>query len=160
MCRRSICVDGSSSSDALREGAGAGNVGGAVEMLDVALLEGVVGWHRSMIGGAVGDDLGGVVGGEGLGLSGVGSPLEGVDGWHKSMIGGAAGDDFGGVVGGELSWDDGVGSSLWAMWCGQRSMVGGVASDGCGGVGDGGGLGLGGAGALGAFRNQGRVERP
>ena len=153
MCRRSVCVDGSSSSDALREGAGAGNVGNAVEMLDVAPMEGVVGWHRSMIGSAAGGGLGGLVGGEGLGLSGVGSPLEGVDVWHKSMIGGAAGDDFSGVVGGELSWDDGVGSSLWAMFCGQRSMVGGVACDG-------GGLGLGGAGALGAFRNQGRVERP
>ena len=62
-------------------------MGHAVGMLDVALLEGVVGWHRSMIGGAVGDDLGGVVGGEGLGLSGVGSPLGGrrrlaqVDDW-------------------------------------------------------------------------------
>ena len=125
-----------------------GHAGG---MLDVALLEGVVGWHRSMIGGAVGDDLGGVVGGEGLGLSGVGSPLEGVDGWHKSMIGGAAGDDFGGVVGGELGWDEGVGSSLWAMFCGLRSLGGGVACDGCCGLGDDRGLGLGGAGALGAF---------
>ena len=43
---------------------GAGNVGNAVGMLDVDLLEGVVGWHRSMIGGAAGDDLGGGVGGE------------------------------------------------------------------------------------------------
>ena len=92
-------------------------MGNAVEMLDVAPLEGVVGWHRSMIGGAAGDDLGGVVGGEGLGLSGVGSPLEGVDGWHKSMISGAVGDDFGGGVGGELSWGDGAGSPLWAMFC-------------------------------------------
>ena len=57
-------------------------------MLDVALLEGVVGWHRSMIGGAAGDGLGGVVGGEGLSLSGgAGSPLGGrgrlvqVDDW-------------------------------------------------------------------------------
>ena len=151
MCRRSVCVDGSSSLDALREGARAGNVGNAMEMLDVAPLEGGVGWYRSMIDGAAGGVLGGVVGEEGLGLIGVGSPLEGVGGWHKSMIGGAAGDDFGGVVGGELSWDDGVGSSLWAMWCGQRSMVGGVACDSCGGVGDGGGLGLGGAAALGVF---------
>ena len=117
MCRRSVCVDGSSSSDALREGAGTGIVGSAVEMLEVAPLEGVVGWHRSMIGVAAGDGLGGVVGGEGLGLSGgVGSPLEGVDGWHKSMIG-AVCDDFGGGVGGELSWDGGAGSSLWAMFC-------------------------------------------
>ena len=109
MCRRSVWVDGSSSSDALREGAGAGNV---------ALLEGVVGWHRSMIGGAVGDDLGGVVGGEGLGLSGgVRFPLEGVDGWHRSMIGGAAGDDRCGVVGGELSWVGSSGSPWWAMFC-------------------------------------------
>ena len=44
-------------------------------MLDVALLEGVVGWHRSMIGGAAGDDLGGGVGGE-LGWGGgAGSPV-------------------------------------------------------------------------------------
>ena len=117
MCRRSVCVDGSSSLDALREGARAGNVGNAMEMLDVAPLEGGVGWHRSMIDGAAGGVLGGVVGEEGLGLIGVGSPLEGVGGWHKSMIGGAAGDDFGGVVGGELGWDGGVGSSLWAMFC-------------------------------------------
>jgi hypothetical protein len=56
-----------------------------------------------MIGGAAGDDLGGVVGGEGLSSSGgAGSPLEGVDGWHRSMIGGAVGDDLGGGVGGEL----------------------------------------------------------
>jgi hypothetical protein len=56
-------------------------VGNTVGMLDVALLEGVVGWHRSTIGGAAGDGLGGVVGGEGLSLSGgAGSPLEGVDG--------------------------------------------------------------------------------
>ena len=93
-------------------------MGNAVEMLDVAPLEGVVGWHRSMIGGAAGDVLGGVVGGEELGLSGgVGSPLEGVDGWHKSMISGDAGDDFSGGVGGELSWGGGAGSSLWAMFC-------------------------------------------
>ena len=40
-------------------------------------------------------------------------------------------------------------------------MVGGVACDGCGGVVDGEGLGLsGGAGALGALVNHGRVERP
>ena len=43
-------------------------------MLDVALLEGVVGWYRSMIGGAAGDGLGGVVGGEGLSLSGGAAP--------------------------------------------------------------------------------------
>ena len=56
-------------------------MGHAVGMLDVALLEGVVGWHRSIIGGAADDDLGGVVGGEGLSLSGgAGFPLEGVDG--------------------------------------------------------------------------------
>ena len=90
MCRRSVCVDGSSSLDALREGASAGNVGDAMEMLDVAPLEGGVGWHRSMIDGAAGGVLGGVVGEEGLGLIGVGSPLEGVSGWHKSMIVGAA----------------------------------------------------------------------
>ena len=151
MYRRSVCVGGSSSLDALREGASVGNVGDAMEMLDVAPLEGGVGWHRSMIDGAAGGVLGGVVGEEGLGLFGVGSPLEGVGGWHKSMIGGAAGDDFGGVVGGELGWDDGVGSSLWAMFCGLRSLGGGVACDGCCGLGDDGGLGLGGAGALGAF---------
>ena len=93
-------------------------MGNAVEMLDVALLEGVVGWHRSVIGGAAGDGLGGVVGGEGLSLSGgAGSPLEGVDGWHRSMTGGAVGDDLGGGVGGELSWGDGAGSPLWAMFC-------------------------------------------
>ena len=39
-------------------------MGNAVGMLDVALLEGVVGWHRSMIGGAAGDGLGGGVGSE------------------------------------------------------------------------------------------------
>ena len=56
-------------------------MGNTVGMLDVALLEGVVGWHRSTIGGVAGDGLGGVVGGEGLSLSGgAGSPLEGVDG--------------------------------------------------------------------------------
>ena len=93
-------------------------MGGAVKMLDVALLEGVVGWHRSMIGDAAGDGLDGVVGGEGLSLSGgVGSPLEGVDGWHRSMIGGAAGAELGGGVGGELSWGGGAGSPLWAMFC-------------------------------------------
>ena len=93
-------------------------MGNAVEMLGVAPLRGVVGWHRSMIGGAAGDGLGGVVGGEGLGLSGgVGSPLEGVDGWHRSMISGAAGDDRCGVVVGELSWVGGAGSPLWAMFC-------------------------------------------
>ena len=93
-------------------------MGNAVGMLDVALLEGVVGWHRSMIGGAAGDGLGGVVGGDGLSLSGgAGSPLEGVEGWHRSMIGGAAGDDLGGGVGGELSWVGGAGSPLWAMFC-------------------------------------------
>ena len=135
MYRRSVSVDGSSSLDALREGASAGNVGDAMEMLGVTPLDGGVGWHRSMIDGAAGGVLGGVVGEEGLGLIGVGSPLEGVSGWHKSMIVGAAGDDFGGVVGGELSWDDGVGSSLWAMFCGQRLLVGGVACDGCGGSG-------------------------
>ena len=104
----------------------AGNVGHAVGMLDVALLEGVVGWHRSMFGGAAGDGLGGVVGGEGLSLlsGGAGSPMEGGDGWHRSRIGCAAGEDLGGGVGG-------------------------------------GGMGLsGGAGALGALVNHGRVERP
>ena len=40
-------------------------------------------------------------------------------------------------------------------------MIGGVACDGCGGVVKGGGLVLsGGAGALGALVNHGRVERP
>ena len=93
-------------------------MGHAVGMLDVALLEGVVGWHRSMIGGAADDDLGGVVGGEGLSLrGGAGSPLGGVGGWHRSMIGGAAGDDLGGGVGGELSWGGGAGSPVWAMVC-------------------------------------------
>ena len=93
-------------------------MGNAVGMLDVSLLEGVVGWHRLMIGGVAGDGLGGVVGGEGLSSSGgAGPPLEGVDGWHRSMIGGAAGDDLGGGVGGELSWGGGAGSPLWAMFC-------------------------------------------
>ena len=93
-------------------------MGNAVGMLDVVLLEGVVGWHRSMIGGAAGDGLGGVVGGDGLSLSGgAGSPSKSVDGWHRLMIGGAAGDDLGGGVGGELSWGDGAGSSLRAMFC-------------------------------------------
>ena len=64
-----------------------------------------------MIGGAAGDDLGGVVGGEGLNSSGgAGSPLEGVDGWHRLMMGGAAGDDLGGVVkGGGLVLGGGAG---------------------------------------------------
>ena len=39
-------------------------MGNAVEMLDVAPLEGVVGWHRSTIGGVAGDGLGGVVRGQ------------------------------------------------------------------------------------------------
>ena len=160
MYRRSVCVDGSSSLDALREGASAGDVGDAMEMLGVTPLDGGVGWHRSMIDGAAGGVLGGVVGEEGLGLIGVGSPLEGVSGWHKSMMVGAAGDDFGGVAGSELGLDGGVGSSLWAMVCGLWSLGGGVACGGCGRLGDAGGLGLGGAGALGAFWNQGRVERP
>ena len=45
-----------------------------------ALLEGVDGWHRSMIGGAVGDgdDLGGVVGGELSWSGGAGSPVGGM----------------------------------------------------------------------------------
>ena len=154
MCRRSVCVDGSSSLDALREGARAGNVGSAMEVLDVAPLEGGVSWHRSMIDGAASGVLGGVVGEEGLGLIGVGSPLEGVSGWHnKSMMVGAAGDDFGGVAGSELGLDGGVGSSLWAMRCGLWSLGGGVACVGCGRFGDAGGLSLGGAGALGAFWN-------
>ena len=89
-------------------------------MLDVALLEGVVGWHRSTIGGAACDGLGGVVGGEGLSLSGgAGSTLEGVDGGHRSMIGGAAGADLGGVVGGE-----GLGLS------GGAGALGGLANHG------------------------------
>ena len=50
-------------------------MGHAVGMLDVALLEGVVGWHRSMIGGAAGDDLGGGVGGELSWGGGAGSPV-------------------------------------------------------------------------------------
>ena len=79
---------------------------------------GVVGWHRSMIGGAVGDVLGGVVGGEGLSLSGgAGSPLDGVDGWHRSMVGGAAVGDLGGGVGGVLSWDGGARSPVGGMSC-------------------------------------------
>ena len=127
----------------------------------MAPVEGGVGWHRSMIDGAAGGVLGRVVVEEGLGLIGVGSPLEGVSGWHnKSMMVGAAGDDFGGVAGGELGLDGGVGSSLWAMCCGLWSLGGGVACFGCGRLGDAGGLSLGGAGALGAFWNQGRVERP
>ena len=65
-------------SDALREGAGAGNVGNAVGELGGALLEGVDGWHRSMIGGFASDGLGGVVGGEGLGLSGGAGALGGL----------------------------------------------------------------------------------
>ena len=77
ICRRSICVEGGSSSDALRDGAGAGIVGNAVGMMDVALLGGVVGWHRSMIGGAAGDGLGGVVGGELSWSGGAGSPVGG-----------------------------------------------------------------------------------
>ena len=109
MYRRSVCVDGSSSLDALREGASAGTVGDVMEMLDVAPLEGGVGWHRSMIVGAAGGVLGWVVGGVCLGLIGVESPLEGVSGWHKSMMVGAVGDDFGGMAGSELGLDGGVG---------------------------------------------------
>ena len=81
-------------------------------------MEGVVGWHWSMIGGAAGDGLGGVVGGDGLSMcGGAGSPLKGVDSWHRLVTGGAAGDDLGGGVGGELSWGGGAGSPLWAMFC-------------------------------------------
>ena len=127
MSRRSVCVDGSSSLDALREGASAGNVGDAMEMLDVAPLEGGVGWHRSMTDGVAGGVLGGVVGEEGLGLIGVGSPLEGVSGWRKSMIVGAAGDDFGGVVG-EVGWGlIGVGSPLEGVSGWHKSMMVGAA---------------------------------
>ena len=45
-------------------------------VLGGVLLEVVDGWHRLMFGGAAGDDLGGVIGGEGLSLSdGAGSPV-------------------------------------------------------------------------------------
>ena len=71
-----------------------------------------------MIGGAAGDDLGGVVEGEGLSLSGgAGFPLEGVDGWHRSMVGGAAGGDLGEGVGDKLSWSGGAGSPVGGMSC-------------------------------------------
>ena len=50
-------------------------MGNVVGMLDVALLEGVVGWYRSMIGGAAGDGLGGGVGGELSWGGGAGSPV-------------------------------------------------------------------------------------
>ena len=50
-------------------------MGNAVGELGGALLEGVDGWHRSMIGGAVGDDLGGVVGCELSWSGGAGSPV-------------------------------------------------------------------------------------
>ena len=56
-------------------------MGNAVGVLSGALVEGVEGvdgWHRSMIGGAVGDDLGGVVGGELSWSGGAGSPVGGM----------------------------------------------------------------------------------
>jgi hypothetical protein len=71
-------VEGGRASEALREGAGASNVGSAVGVLGGALLGGVDGWHRSMIGGATVGDLGGVVGGEGLGLGGGAGALGGL----------------------------------------------------------------------------------
>ena len=45
-------------------------MGSVVGVLGGALVGGVDGWHRSIIGGATVGDLGGVVGGEGLGLGG------------------------------------------------------------------------------------------
>ena len=79
---------------------------------------GVVGWHRSMIGGAVGDGHGGFVGGEGLSVrGGAGSPLEGVDGWHRSMIGGAAVGGLVGGVGGVLRWSGGAESPVEGSSC-------------------------------------------
>ena len=79
-------------------GAGASNVGNAEEELGGALLKGVDGWHRLMIGGAAGDDLGGVVGGELSWSGGAASPVGGVACWQRSMIGGVADDGLGGVV--------------------------------------------------------------
>ena len=49
-------------------------MGRAVGELGGALVGGVDGWHRSIIGGATVGDLGGVVGGEGLSLSGGAGP--------------------------------------------------------------------------------------
>ena len=47
-------------------------------MLGGALVEGVDGWHRSMVGGATSDDLGGGVGGELSWCGGAGSPVGGM----------------------------------------------------------------------------------
>ena len=53
-------------------------MGRAVGELGGALVGGVDGWHRSIIGGATVGDLGGVVGGEGLGLGGGAGVLVGL----------------------------------------------------------------------------------
>ena len=60
-------------------------------------LEGVGGWHKSMIGGAAGDDFGGVVGGE-LGWDdGVGSSLWAMFCGLRSLGGGVVCDGCGGL---------------------------------------------------------------
>ena len=60
-------------------------------------LEGVDGWHKSMISGAAGDDFSGVVGEE-LGWGdGVGSSLWAMWCGQRSMVGGVASDGCGGV---------------------------------------------------------------
>ena len=53
-------------------------MGSAVGELGGALVGGVDGWHRSIIGGATVGDLGGVVGGEELSLGGGAGALEGL----------------------------------------------------------------------------------
>ena len=53
-------------------------MGRAVGELGEALVGGVDGWHRSMIGGATIGDLGGVVGGKRLGLGGGAGALGGL----------------------------------------------------------------------------------
>ena len=68
-------VEGCRASEALREGAGASNLCSTVGELGWALVEGVDGWHRSMVGCASGDDLGVGVGGELSWGGGAGSPL-------------------------------------------------------------------------------------
>ena len=54
-----------------------GGVGSAVLAL-VGLVGGGDGWHRLMVGGAAGGDLGGVVVGEGLGCGGGAGACEGL----------------------------------------------------------------------------------
>ena len=62
-------------------------------------MEGVDGWHKSMIGGAAGDDFGGVVGGELSWDDGVGSSLWAMFCGQRLLVGGVACDGCGGIGG-------------------------------------------------------------